>query len=130
MPSHLLHKTLGEHCSDIHAARMNVCYLAVQSLVEGRTPKQLVAMYRSRMQIEEGFRDHKSVHYGLGMSQHRKIAQKRRAVLCLLATLAHFVLWSVGTAGKETAQARQVRVNSSSKRAPYSTIFFAKLLIA
>jgi hypothetical protein len=31
----LLHKTLGQRCSDIHAARMNICCLAVQSLVEG-----------------------------------------------------------------------------------------------
>jgi hypothetical protein len=31
----LLHKTLGQRCSDIHAARMNACCLAVQSLVEG-----------------------------------------------------------------------------------------------
>lgn len=117
--------------SHSHANREREPWLLVYSLsLKGRTPKQLVTMYRSRMQIEEGFRDHKSVHYGLGMSQHRKIAEKRRAVLCLLATLAHFVLWCVGTAGKETAQARQVRVNSSSKRAPYSTIFLARLLIA
>lgn len=117
--------------SHSHANREREPWLLVYSLsLKGRTPKQLVAMYRSRMQIEEGFRDHKSTHYGLGMSQHRKIPEKRRAVLCLLATLAHFVLWCVGTAGKETAQARQVRVNSSSKRAPYSTIFLARLLIA
>ena len=31
----LLHKTLGKRCSDIHAARLNTCYLAVQSLVGG-----------------------------------------------------------------------------------------------
>ena len=114
-----------------HASREREPWLLVYSLsLKGRTPTQLVAMYRSRMQIEEGFRDHKSTHYGLGMSQHRKIGEKRRAVLCLLATLAHFVLWCVGTAGKETDRARQVRVNSSSKRAPYSTIFLARLLIA
>ena len=82
------------------------------------------------MQIEEGFRDHKSAHYGLKFSQHRNLGEKRRATLCLLATLAHFVLWCVGTAGRKTAQAKQVRVNSSSKRAPYSVIFLARLLIA
>jgi hypothetical protein len=31
----LLHKTLDKHCPDIHAARLNTCYLTVQSLVEG-----------------------------------------------------------------------------------------------
>jgi len=117
--------------SHSHAGREKEPWLLVYSKsLEDRTPKQIVALYRSRMQIEEGFRDHKAAHYGLGLSQQRNMDAKRRAVLCLLATLAHFVLWCVGTAGKKTAQARQVRVNSSSKRAPYSTIFLAKLLIA
>ncbi len=31
----LLHKILNHSCCDIHAARLNACYLAVQSLVEG-----------------------------------------------------------------------------------------------
>ena len=113
-----------------HAGREREPWLLVYSTsLKDRTPQQLVAIYRSRMQIEEGFRDSKAAHYGLGLSQQRNIAKKRRAVLCLLATLAHFVLWCVGTAGKETTKARQVRVNSSSIRAPYSVIFLARLLI-
>ena len=116
--------------SHSHAGREREPWLLVySSSLKDRTPKQLVALYRSRMQIEEGFRDHKSAHYGLGISQHRNIGEKRRAVLCLLATLAHFVLWCVGTAGQGTTKARQVCVNSSSKRAPYSVIFLARLLI-
>jgi hypothetical protein len=117
--------------SHSHASREREPWLLVYSIsLKDRTPKQLVAIYRSRMQIEEGFRDHKAARYGMGITQHRTMGEKRRAVLCLLATLAHFVLWCVGTAGKETAQAKQVRVNSSSKRTPYSAIFLARLLIA
>ncbi len=41
-----------------------------------------------------------------------------------------FIPWCIGTAGKQTSVAKQVRVNSSSKREPYSAIFLAKLLIA
>jgi hypothetical protein len=116
--------------SHSHAEREREPWLLVYSTsLKDRTPQQLVVLYRSRMQIEEGFRDHKSAHYGLGFSQQRNTEKKRRGVLCLLATLAHFVLWCIGTAGKETVQAKRVRVNSSSKRAPYSTIFLARLLI-
>jgi len=50
--------------------------------------------------------------------------------LCLLAACATFILWCIGIAGKQTATAKQVRVNSSSKREPYSAIFLARLLIA
>jgi hypothetical protein len=56
--------------------------------------------------------------------------QSRRSVLCLIAACAIFVLWCVGVAGRQTELAKQVRVNSSSKRAPYSAIFLARLLIA
>lgn len=117
--------------SHSHANREREPWLLVcSSSLEDFTARQVVCIYRSRMQIEEAFRDCKSARVGLGLSQHRSTCVNRRAVLCLLTTLAHFVLWCVGTAGKDTAQARRVRVNSSSKRAPYSAISLGRLLIA
>jgi len=117
--------------SHVHASREREPWLLVSSSsLEDRTAKQLVDIYRRRMQIEEGFRDCKAIHYGLGLSPHRHTPVNRRAVLCLLTTLAHFVLWCVGTAGKDSAQARQLRVNSSSKRPPYSAIYMGRLLTA
>lgn len=82
------------------------------------------------MQIEEAFRDGKSVSYGLGLSQKSRMNKHRRSVLCLLVTLAIFMLWCIGTAGKQMPIAKQLRVNSSSKRSPYSVVFLARLLIA
>jgi hypothetical protein len=98
-----------------------------QSLKE-RTPKQIVNIYRTRMQIEEGFRDCKSVHYGLGLSQNSHMNAERRAVLCLLAALATFLLWCIGTAQKDSPSAKHLRANSSSKRESYSVVFMARLL--
>ncbi len=106
------------------------CWLLVASLsLHSRTPKQIVKIYRTRMQIEEGFRDCKAVHYGLNLSQHRNMCNKRQSILCLLATLATFILWCIGTVGKHSPIAKQVRVNSSIKREPYSIIFLARLLV-
>ncbi len=105
-------------------------WLLVASLsLQKRTPKQIVAIYKTRMQIEEGFRDCKAVHYGLCLSQHRQMNLQRRSVLCLIAACAIFIFWCPGVAGKQTQTVKQVRVNSSSKRAPYSVIFLARLLI-
>jgi len=56
--------------------------------------------------------------------------ENRRSILCLLAALATFLLWCIGTAGRKTEMARHVRVNSSSKSEPYSAIFLARLLIS
>jgi hypothetical protein len=115
----------------VHARRQKEPWLLVASLsLRIRTPKQLVKIYRTRMQIEEGFRDCKAVHYGLCLSQNRRMNKQRRTVLCLIAACAIFILWCIGIAGKQTTIAKQVRVNSSSKREPYSAIFLARLLIA
>ena len=125
----------GKKCqsksNNVHVKREKEPWLLVASLsLQKRTPKQIVKIYRTRMQIEEGFRDCKAVHYGLCLSQNRRMSQQRRTVLCLIAACAIFVLWCIGVAGKTTALAKQVRVNSSSKREPYSVIFLARLLIA
>lgn len=106
-------------------------WLLVASLsLQKRTPKQIVNIYKTRMQIEEGFRDCKSVHYGLSLSQNRRMNEYRCSVLCLIAACTIFVLWCIGTAGKQSDIAKQVRVNSSSKRPSYSVIFLARLLLA
>ena len=86
-------------------------------------------LYQARMQIEEGFRDSKNHRYGLGVAKANRIGQQRRANLLLIAALAAFLLWCVGVAGKNQPIAKQVRVNSSSKREPYSLIFLARLLL-
>jgi len=117
--------------NNVHARREKEPWLLVASIsLQKRTPKQIVKIYRTRMQIEEGFRDCKSVHYGLGLSQNRRMNRQRRSVLCLIAACAVFMLWCIGVAAKHSALAKQVRVNSSSKRESYSVIFLARLLIA
>jgi transposase len=117
--------------NNVHVKREKEPWLLVASLsLQKRTPKQIVKIYRTRMQIEEGFRDCKAVHYGLCLSQNRRMNKQRRTILCLLSACAIFILWCIGVAGKTTATAKQVSVNSSSKRKPYSDIFLARLLIA
>jgi len=117
--------------NNVHVKREKEPWLLVASnSLQKRTPKQIVKIYRTRMQIEEGFRDCKAVHYGLCLSQNKRMNLQRRTVLCLIAACAIFVLWCMGVAGKQTPIAKQVRVNSSSKRAAYSIIFMARLLLA
>jgi len=111
------------------ASREKEPWLLVASLsLYQRSAKQVAKIYRTRMQIEEGFRDCKSEKYGLGLSSNRRVNQARRSILCLLTALAIFVLWCIGVAGRATDKAKQLRVNSSSKREPYSVIFLARLL--
>ena len=103
--------------------------LAVSLSLQSFTAKQIMKLYRARMQIEEGFRDSRNHRYGLGVAQANRIGQQRRTNLLLIAALAAFLLWCIGAAGKKQPIAKQVRVNSSSKREPYSVIFLARLLL-
>lgn len=113
-----------------HAHREKEPWLLVASLsLYQRSAKQIMKIYGTRMQIEEGFRDCKAVNYGLGLTRNRRMNLHRRSILCVLAALAIFVLWCIGIAGRATTKAKQVRVNSSSKREPYSAIFLARLLV-
>lgn len=112
------------------ARREKEPWLLVASLsLHSFTARQIMKLYQARMQIEEGFRDSKNHRYGLGVAKANRIGQQRRANLLLIAALAAFLLWCVGVAGKNQPIAKQVRVNSSSKREPYSLIFLARLLL-
>jgi len=91
--------------------------------------KQLVRLYKTRMQIEENFRDTKSVAYGLGIANGRYTSFARATNLLLIAALAGFALWLIGHLAKAQRWDRLVRVNSSSRSADYSLLFLARLVI-
>jgi hypothetical protein len=91
--------------------------------------KQIVKLYKTRMQIEENFRDTKSVAYGLGIARGRHTSFARATNLLLIAALATFTLWLIGCLAKARGWQRLVRVNSSSRSPDYSTIFLARLVI-
>ncbi len=87
----------------------------------------IVNYYRSRMQIEEGFRDTKSTHYGLDLARESRIAVDRRANLLLISALVIFALWLIGVGLKGTSVERQIKVNSNHDHSTYSVIFLARI---
>jgi len=90
--------------------------------------KRLVGLYRQRMQIEEAFRDMKSQHFGEGLERSRSRSAGRYTVLVLIASLAAFVLWLIGTAATERNLDQHLRPGSR-KRSPYSRPFLARMLL-
>ncbi len=101
--------------------------LVVSPSLKAYSAVRVVNYYRTRMQIEEGFRDTKSKHYGLDLTRESRIQAERRANLLLIAALIIFALWLVGLSLKGSTTERQIRVNSSSKHSPYSVIFLGKI---
>ena len=102
--------------------------LVVSPSLKAYSAVRVVDYYRTRMQIEEGFRDTKSVHYGMDLARAARIEAERRANLLLIAALIIFALWLVGLSLKGSDIEWHVRVNSRSKRSPYSVIFLGKIV--
>ena len=91
-------------------------------------PKQLMRRYRQRMQIEESFRDLKSQHFGEGLERSRSEGMGRFTVLVLIATLAAFLLWLLGTAAEHAGLHRWLHPGNGERRV-YSRLFLARLLL-
>lgn len=82
--------------------------------------KKVVAIYRQRMQIEEGFRDVKSPLFGLGFGMHQTRSARRIEILLLIAMLASLVLVAIGLKTQQEGRAQQFQSNSLQARSVLS----------
>ena len=64
------------------------------------------------MQIEEGFRDVKSEHLGVGLNLHRSHCPKRIEVLLLIAALANYIIFLTGLQAREAGLEQRFQSNS------------------
>lgn len=83
---------------------------------------QIVNHFATRMQIEEAFRDLKCARYGLGFELNGSRSRERLAVLLLIALLAFFVLWLIGS--QALARGLQFHYQSNTRRTrPVLSVF-------
>jgi len=107
-----------------NAARERDPWLLATSLPTApHLARRVVALYATRMQIEEGFRDIKSARYGLSLEYSGTRQLQRLQVLLLVGSLAMLVLWLLGKATELTGQHRQFQANTIKHRVVLSTIF-------
>ena len=100
---HRVHKSVfGQPVRSAHSlkqarAQREPWLLAASPSLASRTPSQIVNLYATRMQIEEAFRDLKCTRYGLGFELHLSRSRERLAALLLIAALAFYTLWLIGS---------------------------------
>lgn len=80
------------------------------------TPRQIMAIYAQRMQIEEAFRDLKSHRYGAAFEDSLTRKPKRLSVLLLLHSLASFAAWLAGNIAQHAALEQRLLPTSSHRR--------------
>lgn len=119
---------LGEVASNSHSRKQAVgqsepWLLATSLPVASTLAKKVAKLYRTRMQIEEGFRAVKSHRFGLSLNYHRTGSVARLQMLLLIATLALMVLWLMGMAVILLKQHYQFQANSVRDKKVLSIIF-------
>jgi hypothetical protein len=75
-------------------------------------PDEIVALYAQRMQIEENFRDTKSLRFGMGLEASRSRSGQRLHALLLIHTLAAFLLWHIGQLAEAEGLQRRFKATS------------------
>lgn len=102
-----------------NARREQEPWLLASNLPESHwTALHIVGVYRKRMQIEEGFRDVKSLSFGFAFDLHRTRCPRRIEILLLIAALACYALYLAGFQAQTTG--RSCRFQSNSVR--YKTV--------
>jgi hypothetical protein len=91
--------------------------------------KFIVATYRTRMQIEETFRDFKSHRYGWSLEDVRCRTPARVDVLLLIAALATIAMHMIGLAARRRNLDRGLQANTQRSRPVFSSFFLAKLVV-
>jgi hypothetical protein len=88
-------------------------WLLVSSLgPEDISAKQVIQLYRTRMQIEEAFRDIKNSRTGFALTQTRSRSPERLANLLLVGMLATLVLWLIGRLAEDRQLHYQYQANT------------------
>lgn len=99
----------------VHAKKMKEAWCLATSLSD-KTASEVVALYGKRFTIEETFRDHKDIRFGLGLrATHIRDPQRRDRLLLLLA-IAHVLLTLLGAASEACGLDKALKANTSKKR--------------
>lgn len=110
--------------SEQYAMREREPWLLVTSLpVTSKLAKKVVKIYSARMQIEESFRDIKSVRFGIGFELNLTRSIERLQILLLVAMVATFVLWLLGMAARNSGQHLQYQANTIKDRNVLSAVY-------
>ena len=105
-----------------HAKREREPWLIVSSLSpEVMSPVKIIQLYKTRMQIEEAFRDLKNTRNGFSLRHCRSFDVQRLNVALLIAAIAMLLLWIIGMMVKQKNEHYLYQANTIKHRSVLST---------
>lgn len=106
------------------AKRQKEPWIITTSLCGGQSEAQrIIKLYKTRMQIEEAFRDTKSHRIGFSLSESLTRNQQRLDILLLIGALATFITWLLGILTELKQWHRRYQSNTYKTRRVLSTFF-------
>lgn len=84
---------------------------------------ELVSLYKKRMQIEENFRDTKSIRYGFALNLSGTKSVERMSILLLIAAISTFLCWLAGITVKVRGKAADYQAHSAKFTHALSVVF-------
>jgi hypothetical protein len=118
----------GQRCamkhSEKNAHRERTPWLIVTSLDNTyANTRQILNLYQTRMQIEEGFRDVKNSRWGMSFTEARCTTTYRYENLLLVAHLATLAVWMIGKIAEFKQWHRYYQANTVKTEKVLSTFF-------
>jgi len=91
--------------------------------------KQVIQLYRTRMQVEEAFRDIKNQRTGFSLTETRSRSIERLTNLLLVGMLATLVVWLMGRMAEEKQLHYQYQANTVRDQRVLSLFYLGCLLV-
>jgi IS4 transposase len=130
-----IHKTRGgKKCESSQSKRTakqrRAAWILVTSLSNGQaSTEKIVKLYKQRMQIEENFRDTKSLRFGFSLRESLSNDSKRIELLLLFAMLASFICWILSLVAKSKNLQYQFQANTVRNREVLSCVYLGCQLV-
>lgn len=116
--------------SKVHAKEKKEPWLLATSLKgKSKISKKVIRIYKTRMQIEEGFRDVKNPRLGFSFDESQTHNAKRFEILLLIAMLAIFAVTVLGKAGEQRKLQYAFQANTVRSRTVLSLFFLGCQII-
>jgi len=112
------------------AQRQRTPWFIVTSLEGGSAnTKRVINLYKTRMQIEESFRDIKNSRWGFSLDEARVSTKFRYENLLLVGVLATFAVWLTGKVTELKNMHRQYQANTVKARNVLSTFYLGSCVL-
>ena len=111
--------------------KANEPWFLISSLPQSwdKKPEKVVKLYKTRMQIEEAFRDTKNAKLGVSLELACSRTPERFDILLLIGALIIYILWCMGFAAEQLNYHHSLQANTEKNRRVLSHVYLGREVV-